>query len=76
MQKILFVSIILLIGLFSLQWTLNSKGKSYYTSQPEPYLEVQPAQWQTTEWPYADYEVKEDSLGRLYLVKKEVQLSL
>lgn len=48
MHKIAFVSIILIIGLFSLQLTLYGSGSSYFHS--EPPVEVQPVRYSAPEF--------------------------
>ena len=74
MQKIAFVSILLLAGLFSLQLHLTTSSRTYYTGKEK--MQVQPVIFLEEEPEPGDYELKQDSTGAYYFERKEKSYSL
>lgn len=73
MHKIIFVSIILLIGLFSLQMGTRSSLRPYYgTSLPTAAKEVQVQGVHSEDW-RKSYEVVQDSSG-IYKLRERTDL--
>ena len=76
MHKIIFVSIILLIALFSLQLGMRNSLQEYYGSGDTPPVQLQAVrQMDTSDW-REDYEVVPDSNGVLYLREREDLIAL
>ena len=75
MQKIIFVSIILLIGLFSLQLSMRTSFQNYYGEHSPKVEEVQIVQ-PVEHIPWDRYELVVDSTGKYSLVERETILSL